>query len=66
VLREGQELDATSLLAWLGDKITRYKLPRRVEFWDSLPKSAYGKLVKKDIRAELSRRDTIAGSGRRA
>jgi acyl-CoA synthetase (AMP-forming)/AMP-acid ligase II len=57
VLRDGQALEATTLLSWLGDKITRYKLPRRVEFWEALPKSAYGKLAKKDIRAELHRRD---------
>ena len=62
VLREGEALDAGALLSWLGDRITRYKLPRRVEFWESLPKSAYGKLAKKDIRAELHRRDA-AGRG---
>ncbi len=62
VLRGGEALDAVALLSWLGDRITRYKLPRRVEFWESLPKSAYGKLAKKDIRAELHRRDE-AGRG---
>lgn len=60
VLRPGETLTAADLLAWLGERITRYKLPRRVEFWDALPKSAYGKLAKKDIRAELARRDADA------
>ena len=31
--------------------LARYKWPRHIEFWASLPTSAYGKLVKKDIRA---------------
>jgi len=56
VLREGAALSEAGLLAWLDGQVTRYKLPRRVVFWDSLPKSAYGKITKKLIRAELEAR----------
>jgi acyl-CoA synthetase (AMP-forming)/AMP-acid ligase II len=47
------------LLDWLGGKIARYKLPRHVVFWDELPKSAYGKITKKMIRAELDARGQL-------
>lgn len=49
-------IEAADLLAWLGDKVARYKLPQHVVFWDGLPKSAYGKITKKMIREELDRR----------
>ncbi len=56
VLRHGAALTGPELLAWLAGQVTRYKLPRQVVFWDSLPKSAYGKITKKIIRAELEAR----------
>ena len=37
-------------------KVSRYKLPKRVFFWEALPKSGYGKITKKDVRAELEAR----------
>ena len=48
--------------AHLQPLLARYKWPRCIVFWPSVPKSAYGKLVKKDIRAEyLSRLEPSAG-----
>jgi acyl-CoA synthetase (AMP-forming)/AMP-acid ligase II len=64
VLRPGAELTPEDLLAWLEGKVARYKMPRQVFFWDAMPKSAYGKIVKKDIRQELEARGclTVAAS----
>ena len=56
VLREAAVLTGATLLAWLEPQVTRYKLPKQVVFWDALPKSAYGKITKKLIRAELEAR----------
>ena len=53
VLRAGAALTGAELLAWLEPQMARYKLPRQVVFWDALPTSAYGKITKKLIRAEL-------------
>ena len=47
------------LSAFLGPKLSRYKLPRRFLFWDGLPKSAYGKITKKMIRDELDARGLL-------
>ena len=68
VLRPAPSQDApapgeAALLAWLGGKVARYKLPRRVVFWDALPKSAYGKITKKLLREELDARGTLATPG---
>ncbi len=59
VLRPQARLGEHELLAWLDGKVARYKLPKRVFFWDALPKSGYGKITKKDIRAELEARGCL-------
>ena len=45
-------LTQDAVLAHLEGRLAKYKWPRVVTFWPTLPKSAYGKLVKKDIRAQ--------------
>ena len=56
-------LDEQELLAWLAPKVARYKLPRRVFFWTELPRSGYGKITKKLIRAELDARGCLEDVG---
>jgi fatty-acyl-CoA synthase len=46
-------LDSHALLAHLDGKCARYRWPKHFVFWDELPKSGYGKIVKKDIKALL-------------
>ena len=66
VLRPGAAVAEAALLDWLGPQMSRYKLPKRVFFWDELPKSAYGKITKKDIRAGLEARGALPLAGARA
>lgn len=58
---QGDTPEAAELLEWLGAKVPRYKMPKSVVFWDALPKSGYGKITKKLIRAELIARGELAG-----
>jgi fatty-acyl-CoA synthase len=51
----GQALDAEAVLHHLQSRIARFKLPRRVVFMDSLPKSALGKVQKPTLLALLHR-----------
>ncbi|MCX7507765.1 acyl-CoA synthetase [Delftia tsuruhatensis] len=58
VAREGADatagdLTAEALLAHLEGRCARYRWPRQFHFWDALPRSGYGKVVKKDIRERL-------------
>jgi fatty-acyl-CoA synthase len=60
VRRPGQpEVNAVELLAFIDGKLARYRWPRRFFFWDALPKSGYGKITKKDVRALLLERGEI-------
>lgn len=56
----GAPPEPTAVLGWLGERVPRYKLPKRLLFWDEMPKSAYGKVTKKMIRAKLVARGEIA------
>ncbi|MEZ0167779.1 acyl-CoA synthetase [Microvirga sp. TS319] len=59
ILRPKASLSERELLTWMDGKVARYKLPKRVFFWEALPKSAYGKITKKDIRTELEARGCL-------
>jgi long-chain acyl-CoA synthetase len=52
VLKEGGVLDESALKAHLKPRITAYAIPHAVEFRASLPKSAVGKILKKELVAE--------------
>lgn len=52
VLKDGQTLDAEGLKTYLKPRITAYALPHAVEFRKTLPKSAVGKILKKELVAE--------------
>lgn len=43
---------AEDIIKWTEDKLAHYKRPRAVEFRDSLPKSAVGKILKRELKAE--------------
>ena len=51
---QGQSLTADVVLAHLQTRIARFKLPRRVVFMDTLPKSALGKVQKPVLLALLT------------
>ncbi len=46
VLRSGESLDPDSLHTWCKDRISSYKIPRRLLVVDQLPRNAMGKVEK--------------------
>lgn len=51
VLAPGHDGYAEELIEYVGTRIAGYKKPRSIEFAESLPKSAYGKTLKRELRA---------------
>lgn len=49
VPRAGCTLDAAALQAWLGERVARYKLPRRFVTLAALPRTALGKVQKAQL-----------------
>jgi long-chain acyl-CoA synthetase len=52
VLKEGKEMTTDDLIGYCSDKLAKYKLPTEVEFRESLPKSAVGKILKRELKSE--------------
>jgi acyl-CoA synthetase (AMP-forming)/AMP-acid ligase II len=51
VLKPGKSVGAEELIDFCRDKIAHYKAPKSVEFVASLPKTAAGKILKRELRA---------------
>lgn len=51
VLREGQTATGPELIEFCRARIASYKKPKSVDFVDGLPKSAFGKVLKRELRA---------------
>jgi fatty-acyl-CoA synthase len=50
------EVTEEQLIRHCGQRLARFKVPRSVRFVDALPRSATGKLLKRDLRESLSTR----------
>jgi len=60
-LGEGQSLTQADLIAFLEDKISKIEMPKVVEFRTDLPKSAIGKILKKELLAEEAAKAAAKG-----
>ncbi|PRH88379.1 AMP-dependent acyl-CoA synthetase [Labrys okinawensis] len=52
-LRAGRNADTEALRTFVKARIGSVKTPKHVEIWPDLPRSKVGKVLKRDIRAEL-------------
>jgi long-chain acyl-CoA synthetase len=50
VLKAGSTVSEMELMAWTKERIAAYKYPRVIQFMDSLPMTATGKILKKELR----------------
>ncbi|MGE3289505.1 MAG: long-chain fatty acid--CoA ligase [Pseudonocardia sp.] len=53
-LQPGAEAGAEALIAFVKERIGGVKAPKQIEFWADLPRSTVGKVLKTDIRRELT------------
>jgi fatty-acyl-CoA synthase len=53
VLRDTATAGPAELLAFLNGRIARYKVPKSVVFTDTLPRTASGKVIKKELRSRF-------------
>jgi len=50
VLKPGESLDEQEIAAYCKEKLAAYKVPKVYEFVDDLPKSAIGKVLRRELR----------------
>ena len=58
----GADLGASEVLAFVAERVAPYKKVRAVEFLDAVPKSAAGKILRKDLRAREAASTPPAGA----
>jgi acyl-CoA synthetase (AMP-forming)/AMP-acid ligase II len=51
-LRPDATVTEEALLAFLGERLAKFKLPRRIELVDELPREPSGKVLKRQLRDE--------------
>ncbi len=68
VVKQGRdiELSADEVMAFVAERIAPHKKIRAVEFIDEVPKSAAGKILRKDLRARACVPQLMADSGTRS
>ncbi|MFW9605341.1 MAG: AMP-binding enzyme, partial [Pseudomonas sp.] len=49
----GQTLDASEVQHFLRARLTAYKVPKHIEFREHLPTSTVGKILRRELRAEV-------------
>ncbi len=54
VAREGAAVSETDLQAWVRERLRSSRAPSRVVFCSELPYNETGKLLRRQVRAELS------------
>lgn len=52
VLKEGETCTSEEIISFCKEKLAPYKVPKLVEFRESIPKSAVGKILRKALREE--------------
>ncbi len=55
ILAAGEAVPAAEIIAWCRDQLAHFKCPKSVEFTDSLPRTTTGKVLKRELRAQLTR-----------
>jgi long-chain acyl-CoA synthetase len=53
VVKKDQSLTLEELMKYCRENLTSYKVPKSIEFRSELPKSNVGKILRKDLRAEV-------------
>lgn len=54
VLKQGEELTEEELIEWCQGKIGKFKIPKRVIFSDSIPRTPTGKILKRLLREQFN------------
>jgi len=52
VLKDGSQLDAEAVIQFIGSQVAPHKKVRAVSFIDAVPKSAAGKILRKDLKGK--------------
>ena len=52
VLKPGPPLTEQELIDFCKERLAGYKCPKKIDFWETLPKSVVGKLLRREVKAK--------------
>ena len=55
VVKPGMQVDADEIRAHAGRFVTKFKLPKHIQFQEQLPKNSNGKILKRSLREQFPR-----------
>ncbi|WP_338606654.1 class I adenylate-forming enzyme family protein [Desulfoferula mesophila] len=58
--KQGTEASSEQIIAFCKEHLTRYKVPKSIEFVDQLPLSAVGKVLRREVRKQFRTRESGA------
>ncbi|CCC12365.1 hypothetical protein SMACR_05543 [Sordaria macrospora] len=58
VLKSGQKGDAEEFRKWVGDKLAKFKVPKKIYFTDVMPKTATGKIQRRIVAEEMLKKES--------
>jgi long-chain acyl-CoA synthetase len=64
VAKQGETLNREEILDWCREKLAPYKIPKEVEFRDSLPMTNMGKVLRRELRNSQPTLQPEAAAGR--
>ncbi|EGS18342.1 coenzyme A synthetase-like protein [Thermochaetoides thermophila DSM 1495] len=57
VLKQGHRLNEEELKKWVGEKLAKFKVPKKVYFTDVMPKTATGKIQRRIVAETMQKRE---------
>tara|TARA_R110000868_G_scaffold380784_4_gene647046 strand:+ start:38454 stop:40136 length:1683 start_codon:yes stop_codon:yes gene_type:complete len=63
VKKPGSDIDKKAVREFSKENLANYKIPRMIEFRESLPKSNVGKILRRELREEETKRQTPSADG---
>lgn len=51
-VRQGPRVDEGEMIAFARERLASYKVPKRIEFVDELPKNANGKILRRELTVD--------------
>jgi acyl-CoA synthetase (AMP-forming)/AMP-acid ligase II len=54
VVKQGEKLNEQELIAWCQGRIGKFKIPKKVVFADSIPRTPTGKILKRVLREQYN------------
>jgi long-chain acyl-CoA synthetase len=63
VLRKGETATPEEIIKWSRNELTGYRVPKQIEFRDSLPETLVGKVLRRVLVDEEKKKQAAAASG---